>query len=120
MGSMRMMIQMTIYKKPNYGKAQEKAYETLIRSQISTLPVNLKKIIKSIKGLHLIKYTVFAKEEGMTLKEVCDLVESEEGCLWKRSDGEFIILYNNTITKKERIRFTIAHEIGHYVLDHLG
>lgn len=110
---------MIIYKEPNFSKAQEKAYQTVINSKITTLPINLKVIIKQFDNLFLKKYSVFARENGMTIPEVCELLNSEEGCLWRRGDNKYIIFYNDTVKSRERIRFTIAHEIGHFVLGHL-
>jgi Zn-dependent peptidase ImmA (M78 family) len=119
MVNLRKMIQMIIYKEPNYRKAQEKAYETIIHSKINTLPINLKNIINSFDNLHLQKYSVFARDNGLTIQETCDVFNSNEGCLWRRNDNQYIIFYNDTLTKKERVRFTIAHELGHFVLKHL-
>lgn len=111
---------MIIYKKPDFNKAQERAYETIINAKITTLPINLKQIIRQFDNLHLMKYSTFAWQHGMTIQEVCELLNSEDGCLWRREDDQYIILYNDTVESKERIRFTIAHEIGHFVLGHLN
>jgi Zn-dependent peptidase ImmA (M78 family) len=46
----------------------------------------------------------------------CASIDRFEGALFKNNDKSWTLLYNNTITSKERIRFTQAHEIGHYVL----
>ena len=55
----------------------------------------------------------------MDINEVYQLLNSEDGALWYKSDTQtYILLYNDTIDNKERIRFTIAHELGHYVLKH--
>lgn len=109
---------MSIYKDPDYGTAQKKAYDTILSSHINTLPINLKTIINQYDNLHLQRYSVFAWENGMTIDEVSDFLDSDEGCLWRRNDNQYIVLYNDTIQSKERVRFTIAHEIGHYVLKH--
>lgn len=54
--------------------------------------------ITMVKGLDL-----SAKFDGM-------LMPSPQG------DGEWGIVYNNAITSKGRINFTLAHELGHYLL----
>lgn len=110
---------MIIYNQPNYSKAEIKAYETIITSKTTLLPINLKVIINQFHNLHLQKYSTFARDNGMTVPGVCALLNSEEGCLWRRNDNQYIIFYNDTVRPKERIRFTIAHEIGHFVLGHL-
>lgn len=111
-------MRMIISKKPNYEKAQQEAYQTIIQSNLLTLPINLKKIIDTFDNLHLKKYSSFARESGLTIEETSELLNSDEGCLWRRDDNKYIIFYNDTVAKKERIRFTIAHEIGHFVLKH--
>ncbi|WP_461198503.1 ImmA/IrrE family metallo-endopeptidase [Enterococcus sp. N249-2] len=103
---------------PNYAYSQKAAYETILQSKQNKLPLSIKKIIKSFPNLHLQKYTVFAKKRNLSMQEVYDLLDSEEGCLWKRGDGQYIILYNNQIENKGRIRFTLAHELGHFILQH--
>ncbi len=103
---------------PNYAKAQSTAYSTVENSSQNKLPLSIKKIIRSYPNLHLQKYSVFAKRRGLTLDEVFLLTNSEEGCLWMRGDGTYIILYNDAIENTGRIRFTLAHELGHFILKH--
>lgn len=109
---------MTIYNEPNYATAQEKAYDTIFKSNISVLPVSIKKIIKMYPNLHLQKFSNFAKKNNLTINETIELLDSEDGCLWMRDDSTYIILYNDTIENKGRVRFTLAHELGHYILKH--
>lgn len=114
---MKTMIS-SLNKEPNYALAQLLAYETVKNSTQSALPISIKKIIRSFPNLHIQKYTVFAKERYLTLNEVFHFANSEEGCLWMRTDGTYLILYNDTIDNTGRVRFTLAHELGHYVLKH--
>jgi Zn-dependent peptidase ImmA (M78 family)/RNA polymerase subunit RPABC4/transcription elongation factor Spt4 len=109
-----------IYSKlvPDYADAQAKAYETVQNSRQKKLPLSIKKIIRSFPDLHLQKYSSFAKRRGLTIDEVYELLDSKEGCLWKKQNGHYIILYNDTIENTGRIRFTLAHELGHYIMKH--
>lgn len=111
-------MKMTIYNQPNYANAQKLAYDLVIQSGQNLLPMSMKKLIRSFENLHIQKYTVFAKKQGLSMDDMYELVDSEEGCLWMRSDGTYLILYNDTITNSGRIRFTLAHELGHYILKH--
>ncbi|MFG5564220.1 ImmA/IrrE family metallo-endopeptidase [Enterococcus faecalis] len=106
------------YSTPNYGSAQTAAYELVRSSDQKKLPLSIKKLIKSIPNLRIQKYSVFAKKRNLTLEETYEILDSEEGCLWMRSDGQYIILYNDTLKNTGRIRFTLAHELGHYILKH--
>ncbi|MGM0124899.1 hypothetical protein IGI37_002293 [Enterococcus sp. AZ194] len=103
---------------PDYGKAQSLAYETVQNSGQSKLPLSVKKLIRSFPNISLQKYTVFAKRRNLSLEEVYQITNSEEGCLWMNGKNKFIILYNDMIENTGRIRFTLAHELGHYVLKH--
>lgn len=103
---------------PNYALAQSVAYDTIYSSTQSKLPLSIKQIIKSIPNLHIQKYSKFAKKRKLSLEETYEILDSEEGCLWMRDDGQYIILYNDTVDNNGRIRFTIAHELGHYLLKH--
>lgn len=104
--------------KPDYGLAQLVAYETVRSSNQKKLPLSIKKLIKSTPNLHIQKYSKFAKARNLSIEETFELLDSEEGCLWMRSDGQYIILYNDAVENTGRIRFTLAHELGHYVLKH--
>ncbi|NRE00172.1 ImmA/IrrE family metallo-endopeptidase [Enterococcus faecalis] len=109
---------MTMTCEPDYAKAQFFAYKTLQKSKQDNLPISVKKIIKKIPNLHIQSYTSFANKRGITIKQTCEFLDSEEGCLWMRSDKTYVIFYNDTIQNNGRIRFTLAHELGHYILKH--
>lgn len=48
-----------------------------------------------------------------------DDIPSFEGGLFSIGAGRWAIIYNRTIASEGRIRFTLAHELGHFLL-HLG
>ena len=109
----------TISKSIDYEKVKNTAYTFLGKYTNGRLPVDLLHIINQIDNLHLMKYSSFAKKQKLPLKEVCDMLQSEDGALWYQPNtNSYILLYNDTILSRERIRFTIAHELGHYVLRH--
>lgn len=114
-------MQMMTYNqilKPDYAHAQAAAYDLVQNSNQAKLPISIKKLIRSLPNLHLQKYSVFAKKNKISVEEVYHFTNSEEGCLWMRSDGTYLVLYNDTIDNSGRVRFTLAHELGHYVLKH--
>lgn len=109
----------TTYKKLKYSDLQNLAYDFLDTYTDGILPINLSKIINQINNVQLLKYSKFAKLHHMEMPEVISWLQSEDGALWYQSSSDsYILLYNDTIKSKERIRFTIAHELGHYVLKH--
>ncbi|QQE76529.1 ImmA/IrrE family metallo-endopeptidase [Brevibacillus composti] len=105
--------------KPNYKRAQNAAYELLKISNTRELPVKVKKLAKHFPNLKIKTYSWFAKKHGMTLSEVCEFANSDEGCCWYiKSKNRYVILYNDMVENAGRIRWTVAHELGHYILGH--
>lgn len=109
---------MMICDVPNYAEAQKIAYETIQNSTQKKLPISIKKIIRSFPNLYLQKYSTFAKQRELSFDDVILFTNSEEGCLWMKGDGNYLILYNDQMNNSGRIRFTLAHELGHYLLKH--
>lgn len=102
---------------PDYALAQYSAYQTLVSSDLYELPINIKKLIRSY-GIHIQTYTDFAKDCHISIDNVIFMCASKDGCTMKRSDGSYLLLYNDSIKSKGRIRYTLAHELGHYILKH--
>lgn len=78
--------------RPNFAKAQNCAYDTITDSNQKKLPLSIKRIISRFPNLYLQKYTVFAKKRGLSMEETFHVLDSEEGCLWRRSDNTYVIL----------------------------
>lgn len=109
----------TTSRKPDYDKLEKLAYDFLVTYSDGQLPVNLVHIIQQLDDIHLMKYTTFAEKYNLSLGEVTVLLQSDDGALWyQEASKTYLLLYNDTVSQKERIRFTIAHELGHYVLKH--
>lgn len=105
--------------KPNYSKAENAAHQLLLINNVDKLPVKVKKLSKRFSNLRIKSYSWFANKTGMTIEDVCDFANSNEGCCYfKKSSNEYLILYNDTVENKGRIRWTIAHELGHFMLKH--
>lgn len=105
--------------RPNYDKAEREAYKLLQLADVRDFPVKFKKLTKQFSNLKLRKYSWFAKKWGYTIEEVCELTNSNEGCCWYlKNRQQYLILYNDTIENLGRVRWTIAHEFGHFMLKH--
>lgn len=114
---MTLMTMMTF--KPDYRKAERAAHKLLQINNVRELPIKLKKLSKVFPNLRIKTYTWFSKKRSMTFEEVCDFANSDEGCCYyKKSTGQYLILYNDKVENKGRIRWTIAHELGHFMLRH--
>lgn len=88
-----------------YKNARNASWQCLIDCKISELPVNPISIAK-LYGLHCV-YNNTVLNPG------------ESGRIVKLKDGKIIILINPSQTP-QRQAFTILHELGHYLLGHLG
>ncbi|MFW5437082.1 ImmA/IrrE family metallo-endopeptidase [Paenibacillus apiarius] len=113
------MMTTTMISKPNFNKAEKAAYQLLSDNGVKELPVKIKRLAKKYPHLKIKSYTWFGQKNGMTIEEVCRFAESNEGCCYYRKfDHQYLILYNDTVQNIGRIRWTIAHELGHFILKH--
>jgi Zn-dependent peptidase ImmA (M78 family) len=106
----------------DYSDIQIKAYKILLDSPKVSIPIALDDIISCIPGLYLCSYSFYAYNKKIHLNDVINEFNTDEGVLISVNIDnsqlkEHIIYYND---KKDslRIRWTIAHELGHYILKH--
>jgi len=86
-------------------------------SNISQFPVDLEAIQRQYKNLFQIcSYGKLMKEQGISREECFQMLGSSDGAVV--SQGSRYIIFYNELLLKQRIRFTIAHEMGHIFLDH--
>ncbi|HEL0212331.1 TPA: ImmA/IrrE family metallo-endopeptidase [Streptococcus equi subsp. zooepidemicus] len=108
---------MKIPSSPRYKFATHMALETFTYFNVLSFPIGVKALIKS-EGIRLKKYSTIAKRVGISLDEVCKEYQTDLAYIFRQSSGEYAIAYNDT--KPEYvIRFSLAHELGHYALMHL-
>ena len=87
-----------------YKNARNNAWQTLLDLNITSLPVDVISICKTL-GINVVKNSV-----------INELKSNESGvCLFE--NNEWYIIFDDT-SSKERARFTIAHELGHILLGH--
>ena len=89
------------YKK--YQKSRNCAWQILIDMKISSLPVRV---------------TAICDELGIPVK-VTEFEDDRDGQS-TIVNGQPIILINSKVKNTGRIRFTLAHELGHVLLGHVG
>lgn len=105
--------------KINYHQAESAAQNILRKLNIGALPIRLIDIVSTYANLRIISYTDFADRHGLDFLEVVEFADSDSGCcFYEASRNRYIILYNDLIDNRGHIRWTIAHELGHYVLKH--
>jgi len=104
--------------KPNYALAVAAAYIT--RAAFDTGRVWFDPFIMPsvLPNLFVCKYTTFCKSQGLTLDEFLEIAVSRDGFTLPIKN-KYIICYNDTeMISEARRRFTLAHELGHYTLQH--
>lgn len=100
-----------IYK-PDFEKAYIKATEFLIQIADHDFPFNLRKLFAEFTDFKLISFDQL-REQGCDPKHF----GSEDAFIIEDPLG-FIYLCYNTNTPVGRKRFSLAHELGHYCLEH--
>lgn len=103
---------------PDYYFATNKAYDLLNKYQDYSYPTPIFSIIRDFDDIKLLSYSEAAKIFNTTFEEFYSIASSQYGFSIKNfSAHQTLILYND---KKDEtvIRFTLAHELGHYILFH--
>lgn len=105
---------------PDYQKATNKACEVLIDYNLSSLPIDLTYLIHSLPPNICVKsYWDLMNRFNFAYGELIPIMPSEKGFFaYKQKKNSYLIYYNN-FKDTETIRFTIAHELGHYFLEHI-
>lgn len=108
-------------RKPDYKKATRITFEILKEHDIDSAPISLSQIISKHKNIQLYKYSTFCEKKGISLQCLKDELDSDLGAIVKHPiHNHYIIYYNDVNYSNEQHRFTIAHELGHYFLDHFS
>lgn len=103
---------MMIYK-PNFERAYIMANNILVSSNVlEEFPVKVKKIVEDDSSVKCCSYKKARKYEGLNIESF-----GSKSAVLIEQDGRKIVFYNES-ELKERIRFSILHEYGHYKLNH--
>lgn len=102
---------------PRYQQATLKAHAVLADYQIDNFPEDLFALCKKI-GIKLKKYSTIARKTGTTIQDVSTEFKSTRGWIYRNPKGKYFIAYND-LNDSAIIRFTIAHELGHFFMNHL-
>lgn len=82
------------------------------------IPVDVFALAKLL-GIILVAYSTLTKYERRELQKICAFETKDGFCVCAKKDGKFVwYIYYDDSQLKERVRFTILHEIGHIVLGH--
>ncbi len=100
----------------NYTNARDASWQLIVDMGIDSLPVDVFKLAKDL-GIKIIPYSksnlaMFLIGLGMTRRK--------NDAMYVSLLGKKYIFYDDNVASKGRIRFTIAHEIGHHVMRHIN
>lgn len=99
----------------DYQTARNAAWQILLDCHIDRLPVDLNVICKSL-DVRAVSY--MAAKSLIAERGLSDIVEKSDGLTFYAQDIP-VILYNESCIMG-RIRFTVAHELGHIILGHVS
>ena len=99
----------------NYRQARDAAWQLLIDCHISSLPVSVSGICRKL-GYPLYSYR--KAEKAIAEAGLSDQCQTSDGFTFV-AGGKPYIFYSD-VCSPARQRFTVAHELGHVVLSHVG
>lgn len=108
--------------KPDYDRAAKTAYRALVALKIDTLPIDPLQILKRCKNTAVHTYEEIMPECGVSDHSFfCALVMENKDAVTVRRDFDGRAAYElfyNARADRRRMRFTLAHELGHILLNH--
>ncbi len=107
---------------PDLRRAARMAYRVLLAQQVRSLPVDPLALLRACRGTAV--YTAEAAADALAISaaEVAALLRDADAVTFRLPDPEedrYIILYRWD-GHPARLRFTLAHELGHRLLGHTG
>ena len=103
---------------PNYTNAFNTAYDALYNYSPRELPIDLERFVAKLKVIKLRTYSELCVGRKIEFSEAVGFLGSDLGAL-VRHRNRYIIYYNDKKRSPYLDRFTIAHELGHFFLNHL-
>ena len=98
----------------DYKRARDLSWRVLLNTGTRELPVKVSRICRGY-GVTLRSYQVGALIRELGLEAQCDISDG-----FTVRSGDRCYVFYNMEQPPGRVRFTIAHELGHVLLGHLG
>lgn len=103
---------------PRYKFVNRVSYLFMIRNKISDLPFDPYSFLIAM-GYSVKTYSFHARKLGCTSLEIAEACDSLDGySVYNEKTKKYKIIFNDYINSPERIRWTLAHELGHIILNH--
>lgn len=116
---MSMQKRKGIPSKPRFAQITKRAYELLTELDIVEFPVDPFKIIEHFPSWHLQGWMELRASTSSDDPLNIDKEKAEAKTVKLRDSNNYLIVYDDRTENSQRIRWTLAHEIGHIVLGHL-
>lgn len=97
----------------NYYNVRNNAWEFLIKNNVTTYPLDLRKIAYK-NNWQIWSYKRYCNFYNLDIKE---LIANHPNGFTRFQNNSYLICYNEN-NSKQRNRFTICHEFGHIILQH--
>lgn len=104
---------------PRYAYARQRAYRLLCELGIGRLPVDPWEVAAAIPNIHICKWTELRDNCGDEDPLFIDKEGADAKTQHLRGQADYLVVYDDRVENYQRIRWTIAHEIGHIVLGHI-
>lgn len=108
-------------KNPDYNRATNAAYETLTKYAGDYPIIDIYGLLSSFPNVEIYTYSEMAKRFGLSFYDFCSNFSSSNHGFTIRRDKNgrtsYIVLYNER-KDATTIKFTLAHETGHIVMNH--
>lgn len=90
------------------------AWETLIKNNVTSMPIRPAQIAQEM-GISVFEYSEFSRATGRNLNDIQEKYGADG--FTQMIDDEHVIFYNQEHCPG-RVRWTLAHELGHIILGH--
>ena len=102
----------------------EAVYRIYLDIKQVKFPIDLEDTIAMFPNCRVMTYDTLSEVSGETHEEIIRACESYDGCTkYAPETDRYLILINDSIRNSrcaERMRWTMAHELGHIVCGHFG
>lgn len=108
-----------IPSKPRFHYAEEKARQVLLYCNVSTMPIDVRSLIKSSNKCTIKRYSKLMERYSFSKQDLVDNFGNDGAILYDTQNTKpYTIIYNDVDKPDTRINWTLAHELGHFVLKH--
>ncbi len=116
-------MKISLTTKIRYNYIKNVVNKLFIKFKICSYPVDMANIFSKFKNCKVVPYSYYEKKYNLSENEVIEYFGSDEGCtVYNSEKNRYLVFYNDSNfhhKSHHRIRWTIAHELGHILLGHL-